>query len=305
MSIIIEEKDPGVEGVRNAVGRYVERYPDYRQALEMYGSIMEVQQEALSGITCDLEMSEDWVLGRLEEGLPLLESIEVPVDPGRLCGLVEEVCRLVDESREPGFPYCEELVSWEGLKEGMLQKTISKVLAGEDLSLGRDWEDSGDRALASHVIWESLVPFYRKCGSILQSRVDHSYWQIGYCPICGCPPLIGKFRSEDGLWVLECSLCHTPWNVKRSHCPFCTERKEAGLEYLYVDDNDSQRAQYCHYCKHYVKTVNLRDSGRFCLLPLEDIVTVRLDMAARQEGLKPPPGFLERGGAEETGSLRQ
>jgi FdhE protein len=97
---------------------------------------------------------------------------------------------------------------------------------------------------------------------------------------------MGLFRSEDGLWLVECSLCHTLWNIQRARCPFCDE-SEGSLDYLYIEDDGGQRVQYCSSCKVYVKTVNLRDSERGLSLPLEDIVTAELDLAAAGEGLKP------------------
>ena len=100
---------------------------------------------------------------------------------------------------------------------------------------------------------------------------------------------MGEFRREDGLWLLECRLCHTLWNVQRAACPFCSEGDEGSLEYLYLEGDSSQRVQYCSRCKKYVKTVDLHAKQRDAILPLENIVTelMGLDRAARQEGLNP------------------
>jgi len=103
------------------------------------------------------------------------------------------------------------------------------------------------------------------------------------------------FRPGDGLWVLECSLCHTHWNVMRARCPFCEGGPEGSLNLLYVDEDRQERVQYCENCRQYVKTLDLRDSERAGLLPLDDIVTVRLDLVAKEDGLKPATGsFFER-----------
>jgi FdhE protein len=55
---------------------------------------------------------------------------------------------------------------------------------------------------------------------------------------------------------------------------------------MYIEGDPGRRVQYCESCKDYVKTVDLRESQRDVLLPLEDIVTVELDNAAAMEGLK-------------------
>ena len=97
---------------------------------------------------------------------------------------------------------------------------------------------------------------------------------------------MGFFRSEDGLWLVECSLCHTLWNIQRASCPFCSESLGA-LDFLYIEDEPGKRVQYCTSCKVYVKTVDLREKDTAVLLPLEDIVTAELDLAAAEEGLRP------------------
>ena len=101
--------------------------------------------------------------------------------------------------------------------------------------------------------------------------------------------MIGQYRSEDGLWVVECALCHTGWNVQRAACPFCTG-SQGSLDYLYIADDKTRRANYCKACGKYVKTVDSRDGEDTVLLPLEDIVTADLDLAASDEGLTPATG---------------
>jgi FdhE protein len=98
---------------------------------------------------------------------------------------------------------------------------------------------------------------------------------------------MGVFRKEDGLWLLECALCHALWNVQRAWCPFCEGGKQGSLEYLFVDGDSGHRVQYCSVCRQYVKTVDMRDSDDEVVLPLEDIVTVLLDEVAVREGLRP------------------
>ncbi|MCG2796697.1 MAG: formate dehydrogenase accessory protein FdhE [Actinomycetia bacterium] len=290
MAIILRTEDPGVKGVRKAVKEYVKRYPDYADALGMYGSIMEAQQEALQEVASPPRPSAGEIEGRLKEGTPLIEPRDLEIDPALFREVAGRICRIV-EGRPDGFTHCDDILSWDGLDDEGFTVTRDLVLAGEGLEIGLEWRSDSDREITSNVLWEGLVPFYRKYSSICESEVDHSYWQRGFCPICGSPPLIGMFRPGDGLWVLECSLCHTLWNVIRARCPFCDKGVEGSLSYLYIDEDRLNRVQYCESCRYYVKTLDLRDSERGGLLPLEDIVTVRLDLAAKKEGLKPAPGF--------------
>jgi len=290
LSIILQTEDPGVKGVRKSVGEFKRRYPEYADALGMYGSIMEVQQEALEKVVPAAGPSAGEIEDSLKEGTPLLDPGDLEIDMALFREVVGKILRVL-EGRPDGFPYHDDVLSWDGLSDEGFAITRDLVLAGERLEIDLEWRSDDDRELVSNVLWEGLAPFYRKYGSICESEVDHSYWQKGFCPVCGSPPLIGMFRPGDGLWVLECKLCHTLWNVMRARCPFCDKGVEGSLGYLYVDEDRRKRVQYCENCGQYVKTVDRRDSERVSLLPLEDIVTVRLDLAAEKEGLKPAPGF--------------
>ena len=57
--MIVETTDPGIERVREAVRRYLEEYPDFAGPLELYGAVMEIQQDALSRVACEMEMSSE------------------------------------------------------------------------------------------------------------------------------------------------------------------------------------------------------------------------------------------------------
>lgn len=286
--MIVETADPGVEGVREAVAGYKERCPEYAEALDMYGAIMEAQQNALADAVCPLpEMDVTEIEARNAMGDPIIDVLALPIDADGYRKVVSEICKAVDAGRPRGFHLCGELSSWEGLSAGRAADTRDAILKGEDPG----FEPSGkagaaDLEIVRNILWEGLAPSYRVCGSILATKMEQSSWLRGYCPVCGGAPLMGMFREEDGLWLVECSLCHTMWNLQRAACAFCND-SYGKLDYLYIDDDRSRRVNYCSACKTYVKTVDLRSDQKNRLLPLEDIVTMDLDLAAKEEGLIP------------------
>jgi FdhE protein len=287
MAIRVETRDPGVECIREAVERYKRIFPDYEDAIDLYGAIMEVQQKELSEIECMTDFSGVDIDKNLKQGRPLLNPSEIDIPIQELRRVLTGICSVVEQQGTMGFPSCKELLAWDGLSAKGFQETRDRLLKGERLDVEAMQGADDEGGLIASVIWESLVPFYRKCARVLQDEVDHALWLKGYCTVCGMGPLMGKFRREDGLWLLECRLCHTLWNVQRAACPFCSEGVEGSLEYLYLEDQSSYRAYYCGRCKRYVKTVDLRSAQRDAVLPLENIVTelMGLDRAAEQEGL--------------------
>lgn len=287
MPIIIETEDPGVRGVRKAVKRYCRQYPELAPAMKMYGAIMEIQQEALRGIDCGVDLSGDEIEKRLSDGEPLLDPLALELDWAKYRELAVRICQSLDENKPGGFSRCDEVAAREGLGGDHLAETRDMVLKGEEFEPGSDWAGCEDGKIVQKIFWESLVPFYRKCGSVLQVKLDQSLWQRGFCPVCGSRPLMGKFRKDDGLWLLECALCHTLWSAQRAKCPFCDGGGEGSLDYLYIDGDRRRRVQYCSLCRRYVKTIDLREGEENVILPLEDIATFRLDRAAEQESLRP------------------
>jgi FdhE protein len=282
--LIIETVNPGAEVVRESVEDYVRRYPDYADALRMYGAIMEEQQSALESISCNLEpLDAEEQEARLRGGETLFDPRDLEVDGALFRELVAKICAAVDTHRPGGFTYCERLASWDGLSDGNLDDTREKLLTGAELGFTPDGDLSeAERELVKNILWEALAPFYRVCASMLSSKMEQSSWLKGFCPVCGGAPLMGKYRQDDGLWLVECSLCHTLWNIQRASCPFCDE-SEGSLEFLYIGDEGGLRANYCKACRRYVKTIDLRDSEKDVLMPLEDIVTIQLDLAARKD----------------------
>ncbi|MHB8895392.1 MAG: formate dehydrogenase accessory protein FdhE [Candidatus Geothermincolia bacterium] len=289
--MIIEISDPGVDAVREGVDLYIRQYPEFADALRLYGALMEVQQEALESIECTLEpLDEVDTEARLITGEPLLDPCDVDIDASAYREVVAGICAAISENSPAKPHFLDELAAWEGISDARLPATRDALLTGQELGFEPDAKLSdADADLVQNILWEGLVPFYRKCGSILTTNLDQSLWQKGFCPVCGGAPLMGQYRTGDGLWIVECSLCHTGWNLQRAACPFCYE-SQGSLDYLYLEEDPIRRANYCKACKKYVKTVDMRNSEEVVLLPLEDIVTFDLDNAAKEKGLTSASG---------------
>ncbi len=82
---------------------------------------------------------------------------------------------------------------------------------------------------------------------------------------------------------LSCSRCLTRWKFRRLTCAFCGESKPRNVRYFTAEGDIVHRVYVCDTCKHYIKSVDLREKetvfGR-----LEDLMTIRLDLVAKREG---------------------
>jgi formate dehydrogenase maturation protein FdhE len=278
--VFVDKTRPGVNGVRRAVTSYSRLYPEYADTLAIYGRILEVQQEALETLPRPDILHPHVVDSRLRQGMTLVEPVDVRIEEETFLGLVADICDALETKIPDGFR--EKLLGEEGLGAG-IYGPIDAVLSNSTPGIFEGDDDD----LASRVIFEALVPYFEILANEYQGIMDWSIWRRGHCPVCGAPPLMGKLREEDSLWILECSLCRAAWSVKRARCPFCDQGDDSSLEFLHLDGDDSHRIMYCPACHRYIKTVDLKNAGHDAILSLEDIVTAELDKAAAHEGLEP------------------
>ena len=134
------------------------------------------------------------------------------------------------------------------------------------------------------VAFQAITPFLEKASLSLRDKFDYEKWQRGFCPICGRKPSMAMLRMEDGLKVLQCSLCRSWWPYPEAKCTVCGNEEGETLQYLHAKDDESRRVDLCDKCKKYVKTIDCQKLGREVNLEIEDLVTVYLDLAAKERG---------------------
>ncbi len=117
--------------------------------------------------------------------------------------------------------------------------------------------------------------------------VVKKHWENSFCPVCGSLPNIGVLGGDkEGAMSLVCSLCETQWDFKRLHCPFCGNDNHEWLGYFVTEGEERYRVNYCDKCKLYLKVVDLRKKSNGYSYPIEDILTLPLDILAQEKGYK-------------------
>ncbi|MEK6679769.1 MAG: formate dehydrogenase accessory protein FdhE [Nitrospirota bacterium] len=117
--------------------------------------------------------------------------------------------------------------------------------------------------------------------------VVNKHWENSFCPVCGSLPSIGILGGDRECGMsLVCSLCETQWDFKRLYCPFCGNDNHEWLGYLVTEGDEGYRINYCNKCKLYLKVVDIRKKGNVYSYPVEDILTLPLDILAQEKGYK-------------------
>ncbi len=113
-----------------------------------------------------------------------------------------------------------------------------------------------------------------------------SVWDRGYCPACGCWPVLAELTRHGRL--LGCSFCATTWQSPH-RCVYCTEAGEAFSLVAPDAEKPDRMIEVCRACGGYLKAARFDDAIRFPLLAIEDLATVDLDHAALELGFGRPP----------------
>lgn len=150
---------------------------------------------------------------------------------------------------------------------------------------------------ALYLLRAALQPWVAvHAGAKAHSLSDQPYPPRLRCPACGAAPMMGKHLEDDGHRFLRCADCGNEWAFPRIGCPGCGELSAGRIDTLYDEDDPGHRLYLCNTCMHYLKISDERLLGGRVHLPLEDIVTTRLDELAATRGYRPVADTIDLAG---------
>jgi formate dehydrogenase maturation protein FdhE len=248
---------------------------DLKELLDFYENLFRAQfayksRLEESGKAEDLSKKEINFAG-LADGLPQITFDELNVESAPFMDLYKSIFQLLipyagDRHGLEADPPPEKIIEWAReifLSRGPL------VISGV----------TGDRArTASGFI---LAPYLQLACDLILPRIPLNLWYRETCPICGGRPAFAALTSETGPRTLLCPRCYGEWDYGRIGCPFC---KSTESQTYYSDDEGNYRLYVCNACNRYLKTVDVRERKRNVCLPVECLVTVSMDIAAREKG---------------------
>ena len=272
--------------IKRQAKRYIEHNPKLKGVIALYRDIYSVQRKVSQQVPDKLPHIEGaQILYRIDQGQLLIEPDELDVDLSILKNVMREVTEVLSRrSEEPveGFDdFGEELED-----EDRLGEIVGAFKKRDEEELSRLLQEySPDPSLVYLVLHTSMAPFYWSAAGTMARKADLEQVPRGDCPVCGDLPVMGFLRSEDGLRVLECSLCGSRWGVPRMMCPFCKNMDQEKLMYIFAEEDPRHRAYICKKCNKYLKITAAFDklSGDI-VIPLEDLATAHMDHAAEEKG---------------------
>lgn len=267
-----------MQKVLEALAEAARQEPDVAPYYEFHRTLLELQNEAKEEITATLEMADEEALqSRLVQGLPVVSFAQLPIEPARFARLATEIAQeVIEYNVEVGdrtLPTDD--TGWVSLAQRRFE--AGQVVGEQEESL------EAEATLAQMAADMALRPYLAWAADQVMPHVDQEHWKRGYCPVCGGAPDFATLDAESGARRLMCSRCDSQWLYRRVGCPFCGTTNSVKLAYYPSEDN-VYRLYVCQECKHYLKAIDLRETTRKVLLPVERVSTVAMDAAARQEG---------------------
>ncbi|MGB9777250.1 MAG: formate dehydrogenase accessory protein FdhE [Anaerolineae bacterium] len=262
------------------LGRRVAQRPELAGMVAPYLALLSAQAPVEVAFSPS-PLPEAEVRTRLGRGIPALAPEDFRPDLQVLRPLWEEVCAIAARSFPDLAAGLDSIRMWSDGRGDALLSAATYYLRGEESLLAQ--EAGLDESLFSFVLNNTLHPFLRRIASVLAPLVDPESWYRPYCPICGGEPDFAALTKPHGARRLLCSRCDFEWPYRRSSCPFCGNDNPD--QYLYVPSEDNiYRLYLCDRCRRYLKVIDLRELMEEPPLPVERILTLPMDRAARAEG---------------------
>lgn len=251
--------------------------------LDFYKGLAVIQSEAVKQMGMPrLRMTDETVKRRLEDGLPLLTFDKLDLDWSVVSEVFAKVSALFAERSELFSGTGERLEECEA--DWFTPEMAKAWFEGSALPASAE-----DMPLIEGLISATLSPFITRHARELHGRIDQERWRRRYCPVCGGKPDFAFLDKERGARWLFCSRCNGEWLFQRLECPCCGCTDQNSLSY-FADDVGRYRLYVCEACKRYMKAIDLRQSESGVILPLERLLTLGLDVQAREYGYVPCMG---------------
>lgn len=268
--------------VLDALSAAMEQHQELAELLGFYYDLYRVQFLAKAELPVTQirdDLAAQW---RLEGGIPQLTFDQMALEQDSFARLVSQVTDVLLR-HNPG---------WEADPSGSTPQHLVQ-LARE---VFETWDtltapraaatiESDDEGWPNHpiplAVGFSLAPYLQRASEAILPRLDLVAWGRGYCPICGGRPNFALLEEERGTRQLMCSRCASLWPYRRVGCPFCTTEEQSSY---YASEDGMHRLYVCPACKEYLKVADLRVARRPVYPMVERLLTVGMDLAARQKG---------------------
>jgi len=257
-----------------------QKRPELEEIIGLHQELLAARAEAEPEVP-DLKLDEQEVRELMERRIPLLRRWELHWDEESFIRLFAQVCDISARHQQELASQFEEIRSLLSKDPDQTRNIVTGYLREGRIDL--PGQPDIDQELLSFVLNNALHPFLQAHAAVLTPLIEDEKWYQRLCPVCGDEPDFAYLEKKVGGLRLLCSRCDTVWMYKRGECTFCGNSDRESFAY-YLGDDEVYRLYVCDNCKRYLKVIDGRQTAREPMLPLQRIITIGMDIAARQEG---------------------
>jgi len=276
-----------LEKLKKRIEQLKKKRPGYGEILDFYQKVREAQDKVKASLKIDpINLGKEWNHFFGKEGFSLIQKEDFPVDTEVSVKLFQNLCQIGKEANPHMAEQVKKIKKAIDDKRIDLKKLLKKEAKEERIEQMAD-ELGLDKKVFLFLIQSSTKPSVEAGMEQLRGELDPETWLKGYCPMCGSLPSLSLLKEEVGKRYLLCSFCGYQWRIDRLFCPFCDNKNQESLHYLFAQGEETHRIDLCEKCHRYIKTIdyrNLQESDPV----LEDLATPHLDILASQKGYKRP-----------------
>jgi FdhE protein len=276
-----------LEKLKERIQQIKKKRPGYGEILDFYHKVKEAQANVKASLKIDpIHLKKEWKELLSKEGFSLIQKEDFPLDIESSAKLFQTLCQIgkganphmAEQARKIEEAIDKKRIDLEKfLKKGLKEQRIEQV--ADELGL--------DKKFFPFLIQGSTKPSIEAGMEKLRSELDPETWLKGYCPVCGSLPFLSLLKEEVGKRYLICSYCSYEWRIDRMFCPFCSNKEQESLHYLFAEGEEAYRIDLCEKCHQYIKTIDYRKLEKSDPV-LEDLATLHFDVLASQKGYKRP-----------------
>jgi FdhE protein len=270
-----------IQEILTQLNQEKENNPGLADFIDLQSELLKAQSQVIF-LPVVQKPGTEAVRARFQEGTPLCHPEEMALEWAAVADLYRQVCQISAQYRSDLAAQFQALLSLPDEHPDRL-RTLMTAFLGEGRLEPAEVREHYE--LLTFALTQTLSPFLQAYAAALVPAVttELERWQRGYCPICGGEPDLAYLDKESGARHLVCSRCDTEWPFPRVKCPFCRTVNSKHLSY-YPTEDEQHRLYVCRNCQRYLKTVDRRKAGKPFPVPVERVITIALDVVARDEG---------------------
>jgi FdhE protein len=261
---------------------------ELEEMLAFYDKVLAAQQQTQQQIAIpEIDLPEEQLRLKIEEGFPLLDRGDFRVDRDSSRELFQRICHLSMEENPVLAAAGKTLLEAMDIGKLDLVELITAVLQNDTKAMEAVAKDLDVTIPVVQALTKlSLQPFLLASVQAVAQRAAIDDWHYGYCPVCGGSPAMAALVGEEGKKEALCSFCGHFWQLPRLICPFCGTDEQEDLRYFHGEGDDLYRVYVCEQCRGYLKVMDTREGGDVRTLAVEDVASGHLDLLAEEEGYR-------------------